>query len=216
MFTWICPQCGREVPPSYDECPDCAARAKTPEAAAPPPVAAPTPAVPPPAAPRPAPAPRGGLPTWLMSILFALAFIGLGLGIYWLAGYYRNRDRAPAQPAIAFETPAAKGKAKPNPVQKYIEVTGVRFVQNAKKQTEARFVVVNHSPDFISEIAGTVVIWGRTQKSDEESVGSFGFKLPTIGPWESKELSAPVNTRLRVYELPDWQNITAELQLANP
>src|SRR5450432_3149131 len=26
MFTWICPQCGREVSPSYDECPDCKAR----------------------------------------------------------------------------------------------------------------------------------------------------------------------------------------------
>ena len=218
MFTWICPQCGREVPPSYSECPDCAARAKTLEAAPGGQQPAAPPAVPPPApaAPRPAPPPRGGLPTWLMSILFALAFIGLGLGVYWLMGYYRNRDRAPAQPAIAFETPAAKGKAKPNPVQKYIEVTGVRFIQNARKQTEARFLVVNHSPDLISDIAGTVVIWGRTQKSDEESVGSFGFKVPTIGPWESKELSAPVNTRLRVYELPDWQNLTAEVQLANP
>ena len=169
-----------------------------------------------PAAVRPAPPPRGSLPTWLMSILFALAFIGLALGVYWLIGYFRNRDRGPAQPAVAFETPAAKGKAKPNPVQKYIEVTGVRFVQNAKKQTEARFLVVNHSPDLLSDLAGTVVIWGRTQKSDEESVGTFGFKLPTIGPWESKELSAPVNTKLRVYELPDWQNITAEVQLSNP
>ena len=27
MFTWICPQCGREVPPAYTECPDCAAKA---------------------------------------------------------------------------------------------------------------------------------------------------------------------------------------------
>ncbi len=231
MFTWICPQCGREVPPAYNECPDCSGKEETPAAAAPagqppatppPAPAAPTapaaaPVVPaPPAAPRPAPPPRGGLPTWLMSILFALAFIGIGLGVYWVIGYIRNRDRAAAQPAIAFETPAAKGKAAPNPVQKFIEVAGVRFIQNARKQTEARFLVVNHSPDLLSGLAGTVVIWGRTQKSDEESVGSFGFKIPSLGPWESKELSAPMNTKLRVYELPDWQNITAEVQLANP
>lgn len=39
MFTWICPQCGREVPPSAAECPTCAeARAAAArQAAAPPP-----------------------------------------------------------------------------------------------------------------------------------------------------------------------------------
>ena len=26
MFTWICPHCGREVPPSEGECPDCGAK----------------------------------------------------------------------------------------------------------------------------------------------------------------------------------------------
>jgi len=47
MFTWICPRCGREVPPSYDECPDCA-KAAQPAAAAPQPPAstAPAPAAP--------------------------------------------------------------------------------------------------------------------------------------------------------------------------
>src|SRR5689334_5275888 len=30
MFTWICPKCGREVPPSYDECPDCSVKVAEP------------------------------------------------------------------------------------------------------------------------------------------------------------------------------------------
>jgi hypothetical protein len=29
MYTWICPQCGREVPPSSDACPDCAANGES-------------------------------------------------------------------------------------------------------------------------------------------------------------------------------------------
>lgn len=238
MFTWICPQCGREVPPAYDECPDCAARQKQaatavpaqaaaePAAAPAPPVAAPA-YVPPAqpytapvpayaAPPRPAAAPRRpGLPTWLLSILFALAFIGLGAGVYWVVSNLRNGGAA-RQNAAPADLSAAHNNAKPHPLQKYIEVTGVRFVQDAKKKTEARFLIVNHSPDDIADLGGTVTIWGRTQKSDEESVGSFTFKLPDLGPWQSRELVAPVDTKLRVYELPDWQNVTAEVQLTSP
>ena len=35
MFTWICPQCGREVSPAYTECPDCAHKTAQPEGAVP-------------------------------------------------------------------------------------------------------------------------------------------------------------------------------------
>ena len=30
MFTWVCPQCGREVPPHFTECPDCKKAAANP------------------------------------------------------------------------------------------------------------------------------------------------------------------------------------------
>jgi len=243
MFTWICPQCGREVPPAYDECPDCAAKAKGQAPAAaegqavpPPATAAPTPAVAvapsavpagaPPAPPimpksaPPAPPAAAAKPstahTLGLSVLFALAFVGLGAGIYWLVNYVRDRGQTSQQTAMPLENPATKGKAKPHPLQRYIEVTGVRFIQDAKKKTEARFLVVNHSPDDITDLGGNVTIWGRTQKSDEESVGTFSFKLADLGPYAAKELAAPMNTKLRVYELPDWQNVTAEVQLTSP
>ena len=63
MFTWICPKCGGEVPPSYSECPRCAEAAgrrtaPPPVVASPPPVQPPPPVAPPPpvyAAPPPPP-----------------------------------------------------------------------------------------------------------------------------------------------------------------
>ena len=155
------------------------------------------------------------MPTWLMSILFALAFIGLGVGVYWGVDYYRQRNAAPEAAGLTLQDPSTQ-KGKPHPLQRYIEVTGVRFLQDAKRRTEVRFVLVNHSPDIINDLGGTVTIWGRTQKSDEEAVGSFAFKLPNIGAWEAKEMTAVVNTTLRAYELPDWQNVTAEVQLTAP
>src|SRR5262245_15798252 len=200
MFTWICPNCGREVPPSYTECPDCADRAKQAAAAPPPQPPAPTPphqqagpvlphpvqtAPPPPQyqqpqyhpaayqhapqghAPQGAPAyyppqPRGGmnLPVWLMTILFALAIGGVVSGIYWLLPSNRGSAGSGPAPAAVVESPAAKPGAKTNPLQKYIEISGVRFVQDAKKKTLAKFLVINHSEMDINGLAGNGTTWG--------------------------------------------------------
>lgn len=183
------------------------------EAPAPPPRPAPAASPAKPLPPRPVRS-RHALRTWLLSILFALAFIGLGVGSYWGVNYLRGREAAP-HPSL--EPPAAAGTpARPHPLQQYIEVTGVRFVQDAKKRTEARFLVVNHSPDDIIDLGGTVTIIGRTQSAAEEQVGTFSFKTSSLGPWQSREFSAPVETKLRVYELPDWQNLTARVIITSP
>ena len=229
MFTWICPTCGREVPPSYDQCPDCAARAKSgerpAEAAAqpsppaasvpqPPQAAYAPPAVAPPQYLPPAPTPRSGLPTWLLAIVFAFAFAGLGFGVYWLVNHLRSGDQAAASAPV--ESVPARTPAKPHPLQRYVEVTGIRFVQTPQKETEARFVVVNHSGADITDLAGAVNIWARTDKSEEEATGTFSFRIPSLGPYESKEQTAPVKTKLKVYELPDWQNVSTEVQITSP
>ena len=230
MFTWICPTCGREVPPSYDKCPDCAARGISGDAPAPAEAssspaagspgaapAAPT-AIPQQRAEAPAqyavpPPPRAGVPVWLLTILFAFAFVGLGAGVYWAVNYFRGGSQAAASGNA--ETVPAKSPAKQNPLQKYVEVTGIRFV-TVKDKIEARFVIVNHSGADITGLAGSVNIWGRTAKSEEEAAGSFSFQLPSLGPYESKDATAPVTTRLKAYELPDWQNVSTDVQITAP
>ncbi len=232
MFTWICPQCGREVPPAYTDCPDCAAKAAqggataAPAAAAPPSSAPSEDAsqsqpVPQPAQPAPAqvqvrpyvpppPAAHAGLPTWLMAIVFALAFLGLGAGIYWIVGYVKGRTA----PSVTVESPAAKAGAKVHPLQKYIEIAGVRFTAE-KNKPFVKFVVINHAPVDIQGLAGNVTVWGRTQKSEEEAAGTFSFTT-NLGPFESKELTAPLNTKLEMVELPDWQNVSTDVQITGP
>jgi hypothetical protein len=258
MFTWICPQCGREVPPAYADCPDCAARAAASGAAAaspqppaeagplsqrapppayapPPPPAAAQPYYPPPAQPyyppqppaqpyyppaQPQPRPhavgpsRFVLPTWLLTVVFALAFVGLVFGTYWIVQVVRGGSQ-PSKPPASVESPAAKSGAKTNPLQRYIEVAGVRFVQDAKKKTLAKFLLINHSEADFSGLAGNVTIWGRTQKSEEDAEGTFSFTT-NLGPLGSKEVSAPVNSKLQIYEMPDWQNVTLDLQITAP
>ena len=247
MFTWICPQCGREVPPAYNECPDCAERAKQ----APPPSQAqpaqPPPApqqyAPPPPQPQYAPPPpqqyappppqqygppqgqpqyapppphRGmNLPVWLMTILFALAIGGVVMGVLWALSTNRGSAGNGPAPSATVESPAAKPGAKTNAIQKYIEISGVRFIQDGSKKTMARFVIVNHSDSDIRGLAGNVTIWGRTQKSEEDAQGTFSFST-NLGPMETQELTVPLKTKLKIYELPDWQNITTDVQITAP
>jgi hypothetical protein len=47
-------------------------------------------------------------------------------------------------------------------------------------------------------------------------VGTFSFKVASLGAYESKEMTGVLNTKLRVYELPDWQNLVADIQITSP
>jgi hypothetical protein len=160
------------------------------------------------------PPPKKTLPTWLLSILFALAFIGLGAAIFFGYQYF---GRGPRAERAGVTEPAATARSKPaNALQKYIEVIGIRLVQDAKHHPQARFIVVNHSNAELNDLTANVTIWASTSRSEEDSVGTFSFKLGTIAGNESKEMTAPFNTKLKVYELPDWQNATADVQIAQP
>lgn len=152
-----------------------------------------------------------------MTLLFAFAFLGLGAGVYWLVGYFRGSSTGStsAAPSATVESPAAKPGAKTSALQKYIEISGIRFTEDAKKNILAKFNLTNHSDADLSGLAGNVTVWGRTQKSEEDAVGTFMFTTD-VAPQATKEVTAPLTTKLKIYELPDWQNVTTDLQITAP
>ena len=153
------------------------------------------------------------MPPWLMTIVFALAFVGLGAGIYWGLNYVKGSSQAATPPAPA-EVPTKAG-TKPHPMAKYLEIAGMRFVGD-KKQTQARFILINHSEAEIVGLAANVTVWGRTQRSEEDAVGTLQFKVDEVAPNSYKEVTVPLNTKLKIYELPDWQNVSTDLQITAP
>jgi hypothetical protein len=146
-------------------------------------------------------------------LLFAGVFLLVGFGIYY--GYQRfskgGAGFSGGEPTAASTKPKAT-----NPIQKYIEVVGIRLTTDAKKKPIAKFIVVNHASTEMVNLGANVTLWASTSRSEEDSVGSFTFNVPNIGPYESKEVSAPFKTKLKIYELPDWQNATAEVQITSP
>jgi hypothetical protein len=154
---------------------------------------------------------KAGPPTWLMSVGVALILLLVGGGVW----YYMQRGSNPAEKA-GLENPAVASRQKvSNPLQKYVEVVGLRLF-NENKKPVARFVVVNHSSAEITDLAANVTLWASTSRSEEDSVGSFSFKVPSLGPNASKDLTEPLKTKLKMYELPDWQNTTAEIEITSP
>jgi hypothetical protein len=202
MFTWICPKCGTEVPPSHSECPKCSdAAAEQQEPAAPPP----------PAAPAARPSSGMHVPGWVVSILFGVLFVAVLAGGFWIySSRHKAGDAAPAiQAASPFEAPRP-AVAPPDPILTNLEITGLRLTEDSSHRAFVQFVVVNHSAADLGEVSAKVDLKAGTGARSVEPVGTFAFKT-TLGPYESKDIKAPLSTKLRVYELPDWQFLRPEL-----
>ena len=224
MFTWICPQCGNEVPPSSTECPQCAERsgaapAGAEPAAPPPPVQAPEVAK---RAAAPPPPRAAGLPGWLLALVFAIVFLTMGtLGFLGYRYFAHKGEPLIPGPLVPGRRPvpaeaATSATLRANVLDKYVEVTGLRLVEDNPKNLQVEFVIVNHSSAPLTDVAGTVTIRPITAKPDGESVGTFNFRLPELRPYEAKDMKAPLQSKLRVYELPDWQFIRADVVITSP
>jgi hypothetical protein len=76
--------------------------------------------------------------------------------------------------------------------------------------------VVNHSEADLGELKMDVNVRTTTAKSDDPPLLTFSITVPSLGPSELKPVVIDVPTKLRVYELPDWQFLKPDFQLTEP
>lgn len=224
MFTWICPQCGKEVPPSSSECPSCAERRQ--QAAQPPqppqPQAAPH-HQPPPPPPQPQAQPplpvytidnggRKGLPAWLATLI---TLIVIGGGLFLLYRYVGARNGSAAAPAAAV-TPQPAASTGAHPYSKYIEVAGVRLFESTARKPLVRFTVVNHSPAELSGLELRITFTTAASAPGAEPVAIIDAKVGSIPANGIKDMESALATHLRIYELPDWQFVRTSIEITAP
>ena len=120
-------------------------------------------------------------------------------------------------PDASLQVPVTPPGGKVSPYQKFIEVSGIRFAEDPKDKdkTIVKFVVTNHADDEITGLSGTVAIVGRGDKAGGEALAAFTFTT-SLGPEESKDLTTSLTTKLKPYELPDWQFAQPLLQITAP
>jgi hypothetical protein len=152
-----------------------------------------------------------GAPGWVVSLGVMLLLLAAGLGIVF---YLMPRTVADAKPgptpAEAATATASTGPA--SPLAKFIEVTGFRIVVDGNKKSEVEYLVINHSAADISD--ANIFITLRNVKPGQPPVCRFSFKVPSLAPFESKEMSSPIEKTTRAVTLPDWQDLRADVQIS--
>lgn len=137
----------------------------------------------------------------------ALVLIGLlGVLYKWVLP---PRSGAPA--AASLQTARNVGGSSQHPLAKHLEVGGLRIVPAGDSTLRVQYVVVNHSAADLPDLRMEVTL--RSAKG--EPVIEFASDVPSVGPYESKELTSTVRSALKPYEVPDWQMLRADFRLLN-
>src|SRR5260370_23653345 len=90
------------------------------------------------------------------------------------------------------------------------------MAETAAGKLAVKFVVVNHSEADIGDQALKIKLVTTAAKPEDPPITEFVAKVPALGPQEVKDVSTTATTKLRIYELPDWQFIRAEVEITSP
>jgi hypothetical protein len=103
-----------------------------------------------------------------------------------------------------------------NPVAKVVELVGFRVSERSSGHLIVQFGVVNHSQADIGDVKMTINLGTTAAKPGDPPLISFPAQVSRLGPSEMKDVKAEVPTKLRVYELPDWQFLKADFEITDP
>jgi hypothetical protein len=118
--------------------------------------------------------------------------------------------------SAATVVPARGASNTSNPYAKYIELVAFRIIEKSPGKLEIRFGVVNHSEADIGDLKVNVNLGTIAAKPGEPPLITFPAKVSSLGPSDMKSVTVEVPTKLRVYELPDWQFLKVDFQITEP
>jgi hypothetical protein len=103
-----------------------------------------------------------------------------------------------------------------NPLAKYLEIAGFRVSEGGAGKLAVKFAVINHSEADIGDLTMKLKLTTTAAKPEDPPIAEFDAKVPALGPLEVKDASGTATTKLRVYELPDWQFLKADAEITSP
>jgi hypothetical protein len=161
----------------------------------------------------PSPPPPAPVRGTSQAVVAVLAFGGIAavLAVLYLFVLPRGQQAA-SEPAAAkteqaaLETPAASR----HPLAKHLEVTGVRLSSAPGGKLKIQYIVVNHSAAALPDLKMTVALTSAGRQYAE-----FAAAVPSLGPYEARDLTATATTDAKPYELPDWQMFQPQFRITD-
>jgi hypothetical protein len=103
-----------------------------------------------------------------------------------------------------------------HPLAKYVELVAFRMAEAGPGKLKLTFAVVNHSEADIGDLGLKVKLTTSAAKPEDPPIATFDTKVPSLGPHEIKDVTVTVPTKMRIYELPDWQFLRAQFEITSP
>jgi hypothetical protein len=124
-----------------------------------------------------------------------------------------SKQTQPSGPAVPAHFTASNTS---NPIAKYIELVGLRVTERSPGHLVVQFGVVNHSEADVGDVKMTVNLSTTAAKAGDAPLITFPAQISRLGPSELKDATVEVPTKLRVYELPDWQFLKVDFEITEP
>jgi hypothetical protein len=154
---------------------------------------------------------RRHLSPTLVAICAAAGLVAI-LGVLYLY-VLPSRSHATDTQATALQNPGpAASSPSTHPLAKHLEVAGIRVAETSPQTAKVSFVVINHSAADLPDLKMQVILRPTTGGNP---VFDFPVNLPSIGPFEARDMTSTLKTTLKPYELPDWQLLRPEFRITS-
>ena len=115
-------------------------------------------------------------------------------------------EPVPAPPVSAQSTRSSSSLAR------LVEVTGVRFME-VNKKPQIHYLVVNHSNAPLHSMTVYVTLRASNAKPGQPPIAKLTFRSPVLAAYEAKEMFSSIEHATSAVDLPDWQDLHADVDV---
>jgi hypothetical protein len=99
-----------------------------------------------------------------------------------------------------------------NSLTRFVEVTGIRFME-VNKKPQIQYLVVNHSGAPMSSVMIYVTLRATNAKPGQPPIARLTFRSPALEGFEAKEMFSSIEKTSAPLDLPDWQDLHADVEV---